>query len=351
MATQTAYNYQISVDFLNLTVPGVINPDALTVEINSSTIASGTLVEINIDNDDVEIVFDCPLTSGDVTILDGLIATHTGDDLPDTGIGTDLATVQVREASIIDIDTSFQDIEFSITDVETDDTQLEHDDSDTERIVAKIDNLYKISYHLTVSVGTADTFTFRVLKNDTTLIPGSQTVIDLGGGVEEKVAVTCSTLLTANDYLTLQHKADTNTDSDILANVTMVVTRLVAVQGEQGSTGPAGPAGPTGPSGPGTATDALTYLDTTNKVIGPLSMTPSDEAQTNLWPITGITQDYTIDFTVREVVGGSSPGYYICVSTSSTAPGGGVFNGGINPGTGIDAVLTSGDKVRTTYPT
>jgi len=100
----------------------------------------------------------------------------------------------------------------------------------------------------------------------------------------------------------------------------------------------------------GMTAETLTYMDTTNKVIGPLAEEPTEITSLNINVINGIPQEYTKDYTVREVVGGSSPGFYVCVSPTSSAPGGGAFNGGTNPGTGIAAVLVSGDKVRATYP-
>lgn len=109
------------------------------------------------------------------------------------------------------------------------------------------------------------------------------------------------------------------------------------------------------PGGGGGGTDlgaeTLTYTDTVNKVVGPLGANPSDVGKTTIWAIDGIVQEYTTDYTVRQVSGGSAPGYYICIATDSTAPGGGSFVGGSNPTTGIDAILASADLVRVIYPT
>lgn len=102
-----------------------------------------------------------------------------------------------------------------------------------------------------------------------------------------------------------------------------------------------------GPVGVG---EQLDYTDTTNKVIGPLSGAPITETDVSVFVLRGVTQKYTQDYTVRFVSGGSAPGYYICVSTGSTAPGGGAFIGGSNPATGIDSVLVFGDSVRVIYP-
>jgi hypothetical protein len=100
----------------------------------------------------------------------------------------------------------------------------------------------------------------------------------------------------------------------------------------------------------GMKAEAFSYSDTTNKVLGPLVVTPSSLTELTLWVILGPIQEEGVDFTVREVSGGVAPGFYICVSTTSTAPGGGSFISGVNPGTGIDSVLVFGDKTRAIYP-
>ena len=102
--------------------------------------------------------------------------------------------------------------------------------------------------------------------------------------------------------------------------------------------------------GTGVVLDTLTYTDTANKVLGPLSNTPIEAANVAATVLGGPDQQYTQDYTVREVTGGSAPGYYICVDPGSTAPGGGSFQpGGSNPGTGISSMLEAGDKLKATY--
>lgn len=93
----------------------------------------------------------------------------------------------------------------------------------------------------------------------------------------------------------------------------------------------------------------VTYTDTVNEIIGPLPITPLDADEVDLFVFTGGLQEPIQDFTVREVIGGTVPGYYVCVGTASSAPGGGAFAAGSNPGTGISAILASGDKVRIIY--
>lgn len=105
-----------------------------------------------------------------------------------------------------------------------------------------------------------------------------------------------------------------------------------------------------GGTGGGFASEEKIYTDTTNKIVGPLAQEPSSVSSVTLTPLGGVLQEYSVSYTVREVTGGTTPGYYVCVSTTSTAPGGGMFSGGTNPGTGIDTILASGSKTRITYP-
>jgi hypothetical protein len=72
------YTYSVSGD----TADGVVSVDRLTEEIEASAIAE-TLAYIKVENDDLEIYFDTTLSSGDETILDGLVAAHTGHELRD----------------------------------------------------------------------------------------------------------------------------------------------------------------------------------------------------------------------------------------------------------------------------
>ena len=92
----------------------------------------------------------------------------------------------------------------------------------------------------------------------------------------------------------------------------------------------------------------FTYSDLTSKVIGPLANTPSQISETLMW-YGGVSQFYTTDFTIREVTGGAAPGWYVCLATDSSAPGGGTFTGGSNPATGLSALLEINDKFQVFY--
>ena len=71
----TKYTYSISSDFPNEQVYS----STLTQEINDSSISSASLLYIETTGDDCDIWFDDPLSTGDETTLDGLVAAHTGN--------------------------------------------------------------------------------------------------------------------------------------------------------------------------------------------------------------------------------------------------------------------------------
>jgi hypothetical protein len=73
----TKYTYSISGDFPNQKVA----PEKLSQEIDDSAIASASLSYIGTDDDVCDIWFDDPLSGGDETILDGLVAVHDGVDI------------------------------------------------------------------------------------------------------------------------------------------------------------------------------------------------------------------------------------------------------------------------------
>ena len=88
----------------------------------------------------------------------------------------------------------------------------------------------------------------------------------------------------------------------------------------------------------------------TDGVIGPMATVPkTNDATVELQPYNGIGQRHGLDYTVRDVTGGSADGTYIVLSTSPTAPGGGTFPGGSNPTTGIDADIIAADVVRLVF--
>ena len=96
--------------------------------------------------------------------------------------------------------------------------------------------------------------------------------------------------------------------------------------------------------------EVLTYTAVLHKVLGLLA-TPPVVSEVMLHPIGGPVQRIVVDFTVRQVIGGTEPGYYVCIAPTSSAPGGGTFLSGANPTIGLEAEMFSGDEVLVVYAT
>lgn len=96
--------------------------------------------------------------------------------------------------------------------------------------------------------------------------------------------------------------------------------------------------------------EVLVYTDVAHKVVGPLAAPPV-VSEVMLTPLGGIAQKIGAEFTVRQVMGGVAPGYYVCVSPTSSAPGGGTFLSGSNPTVGLESELDDGDEVQVAYAT
>lgn len=74
----TSYNYSVSTDFKNQAVANGV----LYEEIVNSTIASASILRVDVSGDDCSIWFNDPLSSGDETTLDGLVSVHDGMQQP-----------------------------------------------------------------------------------------------------------------------------------------------------------------------------------------------------------------------------------------------------------------------------
>jgi len=80
----TTYTYSISGDFPNAEV----DLNRLTQEIQASAIVTA-LDHLGTEGDDCLVIFKADLSPGDETVLDGLVAAHSGEPLPDTGYRDD----------------------------------------------------------------------------------------------------------------------------------------------------------------------------------------------------------------------------------------------------------------------
>jgi len=91
---ETKYSYSVSEDFPN----GKVAPDRLTQEIQASTITVA-LDCINVNGDNCDVWFKAELSAGEHTTLDGVVAAHSGEPIPNPTAQLDSQnrTVTVKE--------------------------------------------------------------------------------------------------------------------------------------------------------------------------------------------------------------------------------------------------------------
>ena len=153
----------------------------------------------------------------------------------DQSSGGTLAAVQARRTTNFTMASlnTYYDVPFDLTDVETDASALEHDNTNTDRIVAKQNGVYKITYQVNANdTGTTHQLDSRVRLNDTTVVPGSElTAVEYQN---EYVPTTSSFLVSmnANDYLTLQ--VQRTTANTVVGDTTMTAVKLDGIEGAQG---------------------------------------------------------------------------------------------------------------------
>ena len=152
--------------------------------------------------------------------------------------------VQVTRTTDYTITSSYADINFDATDIETA-GNLEHNDTNTNRIDIKQGGRFYVEYNFPLSPTSSGRFDFRVRKNDTTVVPRSETWSSDGGDIiGTSFAFICD--LATGDFISLQGKLDGGA-ANVKAPASFKVIQLTGVQGEAGLTGATGPSG--GPPG------------------------------------------------------------------------------------------------------
>jgi hypothetical protein len=160
-----------------------------------------------------------------------------GSDGIDAG-GT-LACVQARRTtSISDIPLTWTDLTFDTTDIEYDDTHLEHDDTNRDRFLVKEDGYYYMAVNLSVD----DEITVRIIKNDTTVLPGSTRPVGNTADANDMISAmqnSCVAQLTAGDYVTVQVQSVTSAEQ-LLTDATFIMFALIGAKGDKGDPGTPG---------------------------------------------------------------------------------------------------------------
>ncbi len=158
-------------------------------------------------------------------------------DQGDSGTPSILAAVQARRTTSFTFPSTWADITLDTTDIETEPSSLEHNNANTDRIDAKEDGLYQITYTVNANEGSTHNHETRVRVNDSNIIPGSY-LENVNYG-DEYVASSATFLyeLSINDYITLQGQ-DTGGTNDSINDITITIIKLEGVKGEDGASVP-----------------------------------------------------------------------------------------------------------------
>jgi len=158
------------------------------------------------------------------------------------GSAIPLPAVQMRRTTELTVAVStWGNCTFDTTDVETDSSIIEHDPVNTERALIKESGTYLMGFYGDID----DEAMVRVIKNGTTLVPGSQR--DYGAhddsvSLEGPLGGMFISDLVAGDYLTVQLQA-ASTAEILRVNPVFLVMKMQAPKGDTGDQGIQGPAG------------------------------------------------------------------------------------------------------------
>ena len=151
-------------------------------------------------------------------------------------VSGDMAAVQLRRTTTLDLAGSFTDITFNTTDIETDAAIIEHDNTNTDRISIKDTGLYLFTF--TCQLPDNNFSQFRMRVNDTTVIPGSQKNHEPSSLDEDNFSMQFLASLTNGDFVSLQ--GTDNGGGTMFTNATLTAIRLSGPRGIQGIQGPSG---------------------------------------------------------------------------------------------------------------
>jgi hypothetical protein len=150
----------------------------------------------------------------------------------------DVANTQARMDSSLALTTSYTNIAFNLTDVENNTLVIKHDDTNKDRINVYQDGFYFVKADFTGTNNTGvNIVAVRVIKNDTDVISGSESSLNLYSGEIQTISTNNVIQLQANDYLSVQtYGVDTGT----IWTGKFIVYKLDGIKGEKGDTGAPG---------------------------------------------------------------------------------------------------------------
>ena len=148
------------------------------------------------------------------------------------------AVVQVRRTTNITLTTSFANVTFDTVDVENYSDIIHRDATSTDRVYVYETGMYQINYGMKALPTVATTYLYgKVVKNDTTDIPGTYDFVDIYTNETHDLENTSVVSLTTGDYVSLQVSRSAAGAMDVVADTIMTVIKQNAIKGDKGDTG------------------------------------------------------------------------------------------------------------------
>jgi len=145
----------------------------------------------------------------------------------------DQPVVQARRTTTFALSGAFADVSLDTTDIESNNTILDHDAGTPDNIIAKVAGNFSIEFSAICPAGASLQTLFRVRKNDSSVLVGSEQSVISGGTDAPLAAIKFVAALGVNDFITLQAMTSTGTPN-LAAGLTMVVVHLAGERGAQG---------------------------------------------------------------------------------------------------------------------
>jgi hypothetical protein len=145
----------------------------------------------------------------------------------------DQPVVQARRTTTFALSGAFADVSLDTTDIESNNTILDHDAGTPDQIIAKVAGNFSVEFSAVCPAGASLQTSFRVRKNDSSVLVGSEQSVISGGTDAPLATVKFVAALGVNDFITLQAMASTGTPN-LAAGLTMAVVHLAGERGEKG---------------------------------------------------------------------------------------------------------------------
>lgn len=159
-----------------------------------------------------------------------------GSTGPTGSTGLSVASAQIRASSAdVTLTGSYADLTFDTVDVENNDVVIDADTANN-KIIVKVTGYYLIQYNVIAAIGNGCTSQFRAVKNDSTLINGTETGVLLGTSCgatnTEQVCVAIVASLSANDTVKVQGKRPGGSNTTLAkAGRSLIVTKIQGIRG------------------------------------------------------------------------------------------------------------------------